>query len=124
LRSALDGIEQMVDSGDCQSAASTVLAFEQKVSALPQRLDAGLRDALASGASRLQKLVEEQCQPAAATGPTGPTVQAPEETGQGGKGKKGKGKAKGHDKNKQQEIPQEGTTGPTVPDSGGATTGE
>jgi hypothetical protein len=113
LSSKLDDIEQMVDDGDCQGATNAVLAFEQKVNALPARLDAGLRDALTSGASRLQKLVETQCAP---VGTTGPTVTAPEETDEGGQGKKGKGKAKGHDKNKTETIPEEGTTGPTVPD--------
>jgi hypothetical protein len=113
LRSSLDAVEQMIDNGDCTAATNSALAFEQKVNALPSRLDASLRDALASGAIRLQRLIEDQCEPA---GPTGPTVQAPEETdeSQGNKGK-GKGKGKGKDK-KQEETPEEGTTVPTVPD--------
>lgn len=119
LRSTLDDVEQMVDNGDCQGAANTALAFGQKVNALSRRLDAGLRDALASGASRLQRLVEDQCEPA---GTTGPTLQVPEETDQDGQGKKGKGKAKGKDKNKQEEIPEEETTVPTVPDESLGTT--
>jgi hypothetical protein len=110
LSSTLDDLQKMVDDGDCVNAANTVLAFEQKVSALPARTDAGLRDALSAGASRLQQLVQDQCK----TGPTGPTVQAPAE--QNGPGKNGKGKAKGHNKNKHEETPGDGTTGPTVPD--------
>jgi hypothetical protein len=98
-----------------------VLSLQQKVNALPARVDAGLRDVLTSGASRLQQLVSEQCQP---VGPTGPTLQAPEETNGEGQGKKGKGKAKGHDKNKNQGIPEEGTTGPTAPNTGGAESDE
>jgi hypothetical protein len=113
LRSTLDDVGQMVDNGDCQGAANTALSFEQKVSALPGRLDAGLRDALVSGASRLQRLVQEQCEPA---GTTGPTLQAPEESDEDGPGKNGKGKAKGHKKSKHEEVPEEGTTAPAVPD--------
>jgi hypothetical protein len=113
LRSSLDDIERMVNDGDCLGASNGVLAFEQKVNALPGRTDTGLRDALASGASRLQRLVESQCKP---VGTTGPTLQAPQETDRQGKGKKGKGKAKGHQKKNQDELPDGGTTGPTVPD--------
>jgi hypothetical protein len=116
LRSTLDDVERMIDDGDCEGATNTVLAFEQKVNALPARIDASLRDALSSGASRLQRLVASQCKPVAPTGPTGPTVQVPAQNDEGGQGKKGKGKAKGHDKNKKDENPDEGTTGPTVPD--------
>ena len=88
--------------------------MQQKVSALPARLDAGLRDALTAGTSRLERMVQSQCEPA---GTTGPAVQAPPpETDEDGPGNKGKGKAKGHDKNKGEETPEEGTTGPTVPD--------
>jgi hypothetical protein len=112
LRSTLDAVERMVDAGDCQGATTTALAFEQKVNALPARVDASLRDSLTSGASRLQQLVGSQCAP---VGPTGPTQQAPQETDNGGPGKNGKGKAKGHNKDKNQENPEEGTTGPTVP---------
>jgi hypothetical protein len=108
----LDGVEQQINDGDCQSATNTVLAFQQKVDALPSRLNSSLRDALLAGANRLQRLVEAQCEPA---GTTGPTVQAPTET-EPGPGKKGKGKAKGHKKNKKNENPEEGTPVPTVPD--------
>jgi hypothetical protein len=61
LRSSLDAVEQMVDDGDCTGATNAALAFEQKVNALPTRLDAGLRDSLASGAIRLLRLVEDLC---------------------------------------------------------------
>jgi hypothetical protein len=108
LRSMLDEVEQEINNGDCESATNTALAFQQKVDALPARLNSSLRDALSAGANRLERLVEAQCEPA---GTTGPTVQAPapeEET----PGKKGK--AKGHNKKKHEEAPKETT--PTVPD--------
>jgi hypothetical protein len=117
LRASLDAVERMVDDGDCAGATNTALAFEQKVNALPTRLDASLRDALASGAIRLQRLVEDQCEP---VGPTGPPVQPPEETDEEGQGNKGKGKAKGKDK--KEESPEDGTTVPTVPDENPGTT--
>jgi hypothetical protein len=113
LRSDLDAVEQMVDDGDCTGATNAALAFEQKVNALPRRLDASLRDSLASGAIRLQRLVEDQCEPAGTTGPT--VQQAPEESQEEGQGNKGKGKAKGKDKNQDEDQPDE-TTVPTVPD--------
>jgi hypothetical protein len=112
LRSSLDAVEQMVDDGDCTGATNAALAFEQKVNALPTRLDASLRDSLASGAIRLQRLVEDQCEPA---GPTGPTVPAPEPSQEEDQGNKGKGKGRGKDKKKDEDQPDE-TTVPTVPD--------
>ena len=111
LRSSLDEVERQLDDGDCEGAANTVLAFQQKVNSLPARLNASLRDALTSGAVRLQRQVETQCEP---TGPTGPTVQAPAKPEEESPGKKGKGKAKGHNKNKKAETPEETT--PTIPD--------
>jgi hypothetical protein len=112
LRSSLDELERLIDDGDCEGAANSAVAFEQKVSSLPARLNASLRDALTSGAAQLERLVENQCEPA---GATGPTLQTPEPTNEG-QGKKGKGKAKGKNKKNTETTPDEGTTGHTIPD--------
>jgi len=135
LRSTLAQVQQDVQNGDCTSAQQRAAALDQQISSL-NRIDAGLRDALASSASRLQQLVAQKCQAPATTsagtaGPSGTTgtggTSAPDEQqdqqGQDeGKGKdKGKGKKKGHFKKGKDEpsvevVPDTGTGG-----SGGTT---
>jgi hypothetical protein len=126
LRSELNDIEQMADEGKCEEAKANALAFEQRVDALPGKLDPELRDALSAGAGRLQRLLNRQCEPETATTAPAAPQQQPEQTEEdkGKKEKKPKEKAKGQDEQGEEEIlvPEEGTTGPTLPDSGGATT--
>lgn len=65
LKATLDEIEQTVASGDCDRAGEQAGSLTQQVSSLPAGVSPDLRDALASGASRLQSLVDRQCKQAA-----------------------------------------------------------
>jgi outer membrane biosynthesis protein TonB len=78
LRSSLDGVEQMVDDGDCAGAGTATIALRDKVDALPSSVDTSLRTALSRSANRLQTLVEQRCEPAGATGTTTPSTTPPE----------------------------------------------
>jgi hypothetical protein len=109
LRSTLAQVEQTVENGDCGAAQEQVDLLERQVTSL-NRVEADLRDALASGVGRLQQLVIEGCQTSTpesgTTGTTGPSetggATGPEETESGAPGKsKGKGKKKGHLKDDQ-----------------------
>jgi hypothetical protein len=99
LRSTLAAVEQRVDDGDCAGAGEQAQTLERQAGSLPADVDADLRDALVDGASRLQVLIVDRCEPAA-TGPTGPTTPAapaPEEDQQP-KAEKDKQPKKGKDK--------------------------
>jgi outer membrane biosynthesis protein TonB len=74
LQATLDEIEQTVANGDCDGAGDQTARLAQQVSSLPAGVNADLRDALASGTSRLQSLVDKQCEQAA------PTTEAPPQT--------------------------------------------
>ncbi len=122
LRSALSEVERRVQDQDCTGASQQATAFREQVDGLPERVDAGLRQALVSSADRLEALVADQCaaEPAAPTEkPTvGTTSEDPtqgnedNQTGQGKKDKPPKEK-----KPKQDETP---TQTQTQPDTGGA----
>jgi hypothetical protein len=104
LRSTLAAVEQRVDDGDCDGAGDQAQTLERQAGSLPADVDADLRDALVDGASRLQALVVERCEPAAVgpTGPTTPPAPAPDENQQqnGGKDKQQKpGKDRGKSDN-------------------------
>src|SRR5206468_7705017 len=102
LSSTLDSVEQDVNTGDCEGAATQARALVERAGSLPDSVDAGLREALVDSADRLQVLVTERC----STSPTGPSAPADSGTtaetgasgptgGQENNGKPGKGKAKG-----------------------------
>jgi hypothetical protein len=123
LRSTLDSVEQDVNTGDCEAAATQARTLIERAGGLPDSVDAGLRQALVDSADRLQVLVSQRC----ATSPTGPSAPADSgttaETGASGAtggqekdGKPGKGKAKGPKKPK---GPKKGTSGPTGGDQTG-----
>jgi hypothetical protein len=102
LRSTLAAVEQRVDDGDCAGAGEQAQTLERQAGSLPAKVDADLRDALVDGASRLEALVVERCEPApiGPTGPATPAAPAPDEDQQqnGGKDKQPKpGKDKGKD---------------------------
>ena len=79
LQATLDEIERTTASGDCDRAGERADALTQQARSLPEGVSADLRDALESGASRLQTLVAQQCeQPAPAT-EAPPTEVAPQE---------------------------------------------
>jgi hypothetical protein len=80
LRSTLAQVQQKVSNGDCNGAQDQVSLLEQQIDSLDSSVDADLRAALVSGASRLQRLVASECAAATtetgttgATGPTGAT---------------------------------------------------
>jgi outer membrane biosynthesis protein TonB len=82
LQATLDEIEQTAANGDCEGAGDQAARLAQQVSSLPAGVNADLRDALTSGANRLQSLLDRQCKPAApatAPPPTEPEPQ-PQET--------------------------------------------
>jgi hypothetical protein len=95
LQGSLEGVQQRVDAGDCEGAATQAAALRQQVDGLPRRVSGKLRRALADGADRLQTLIGEDCKPAAVTTTPVPAPEEnPEEQGKGN----GKGKAKGKEK--------------------------
>ena len=119
LRSTLDEVERMVDTGACTGAAEQASSLRSKVEALPDRVDRDLRRALESSAARLESLVAEQCTPAtqapAPEAPSGTTsqdgVQEPQ-TNQDQSGKPKKDKQPKKEKPKQdQSAPDTGGTG-------------
>jgi hypothetical protein len=79
LQATLDEIEQATASGDCDRAGEQVSVFAQRASSLPAGVNADLRDALASGASRLRSLLDRQCEQAAPTTEVPPTEAAPQQ---------------------------------------------
>ncbi|HZO60506.1 MAG TPA: hypothetical protein VFB51_12515 [Solirubrobacterales bacterium] len=122
LRSTLSEVEQRVESQDCTGASAQAAAFRDLVDGLPQRVDSGLRRALASSADRLETLVADQCGPEPAApadvpevGTTGPDQSQGNEQDQPGQGKKDK-------KPKKEKPNQDQTPTQTQPDTGG--TGE
>jgi hypothetical protein len=137
LRSTLAQVQQDVQNGNCTGAQERVSALDRQISSL-DRIDADLRDALASGASRLQQLVAEKCQTPATTSAgttepsgttdTGGTTGSDGVTDKPGKSEgKGKGKKNGQKKNKGappvEIVPDTGTGGTGdggTTDSGGA----
>jgi hypothetical protein len=112
LNGTLDEVDRLVAAGDCTSASAASTQLNQQVGALPARVDPKLRDALASSAVRLQRLVENQCKPAGpttSTPPPAPSQQTPKENQQ-----KKQNKAKGP---KQKGPKDNGTqTEPTQPE--------
>ena len=134
LRATLAQVEHQVENGDCAAAREQVSLLDQQVSSL-DRIEADLRDALTSGTSRLQQLVNEEC-PAAATetgttgatgttdtgGTTGPDEQQSEEQGKGKKEKKDKKDKKNQDQSGDESGGQQDEAGSGGEDSGGSGT--
>jgi hypothetical protein len=133
LRATLTQVQQRVSSGDCSGAQDQVGLLEQQIDSLDSRVDANLRAALVSGASRLQRLVASECAAATAetgaTGPTGPTDTGGttgldgQQNGEHGNGKK-KGQKKEKNKNKDKSGDEGGgdQTGTGTGESGGGGT--
>jgi hypothetical protein len=101
LRGTLDGVEQKVNAGDCEGAATQAQALGREAESLPRRVDSKLKAALLASASRLQDLISSKCEAAAPTGPTGASgttgaQQQPQQEQKPGKAKKPK-KAKKHE---------------------------
>jgi hypothetical protein len=109
LQDTLDRIEQTAASRDCATAEAQAGTLTQQVQSLPQGVDPDLRQALSSGADRLQSLVERQCEPEVTTPPPA-EAPAPEEQPKEEKQKKEEkqGEEEGKGKGKQGETPPEG----------------
>lgn len=125
LRATLAQVEQRVSSGDCTGAQDQVGLLEQQIDSLDSSVDANLRAALVSGASRLQRLVASECPAATAeTGPTGATGT----TDTGGttgldeqqNGEQGNGKKKGKNKEKKNKDKSGDETGGDETGTGGS----
>jgi hypothetical protein len=63
LQETLDGVQQAANQGDCSTARSQAVELENRVQSLPRDTDSELQSALASGADRLQALIEDRCTP-------------------------------------------------------------
>jgi hypothetical protein len=121
LQAMLDEIEQTVASGDCDRAGERAGALTQRAKSLPAGVSADLRDALESGASRLQTLVAQQCeQPAPAT-EAPPTEVAPQQEQQDEQ--EGKQKPKKPKETKPKDEQQDGGQQDEQPSDGGEGTG-
>jgi hypothetical protein len=129
LRSTLAEVEGRVQNGDCEGAQEWISLLDQQIDSL-HGIEADLRDALASGASRLEQLVADKCQASVtetgttgATGPAGTTdtggTTAPEDE----QTEEGKGKAKGKNKDKNKDKSGEEPGGDESGGSGSGTTG-
>jgi hypothetical protein len=125
LTATLDRVEQDVNAGNCDAAATQARALVERTGGLPDSVDADLRGALVDSADRLQVLVTQRC-PAAATGPTGPTT--PEETDEtGSTGPPGKQKKQEKPKKPEKEKtkgPKHEQSGTTGGDQTGTTGGD
>ncbi len=131
LSSTLDRVEQDVDTGDCEAAATQARTLVERVGGLPDSVDADLRGALVDSADRLQVLVGQRCS-TSSTGPSGPanSETTPETGPSGPTGKekkqekqrqpgKGKSKAPKHEQSGTTGQDQTGSTGGDNEDSGG-----
>jgi hypothetical protein len=117
LRSDLDQIQQSVRSGDCATAEQRTADMQARIDALPGRVSASLRNALAGSADRLDVLVRDHCAAAAAPTTTEPTTTTPQDTTQENgseqdkKDKSSKDKKPKKDKQNPQEVPPGGNGG-------------
>jgi outer membrane murein-binding lipoprotein Lpp len=134
LTATLDRVEQDVNTGNCEAAATQTAALVERTGSLPGKTDADLRAALVEGANRLRALVTERCA-AATTGPTGTTqTETTPQTGSSGptgeenpkkqekqKGpKKEKPKGPKHEQSDESQTPTTGGDGQDNLGSGGA----
>jgi hypothetical protein len=111
LRSSLDQVETRVNDRDCTGAPDHPPTFRRQVDSLPSRVDRDLRNALERSATRLETLVADQCEPAAAV--EEPQTQAPTTTDETGGDQQGNGKKdKKPKKPKDDQPPDTGVTGP------------
>jgi outer membrane murein-binding lipoprotein Lpp len=111
LTATLDRVEQDVNAGNCEAAATQTRALVERTGSLPGNTNADLRAALVEGADRLQALVTERCA-AATTGPTGTTQTetTPQSGSSGPTGEENPGKQE-----KQKGPKKETTKGPKGP---------
>ncbi len=129
LRSTLDEVQQRVNVRDCSGASRQAASFREQVDALPDRVDAKLRQALSSSADRLETLVNSQCtaEPAAPTEqpPAGATSEGQTQAPQKEKApKKDQTKTKTQTQTQTEPPPDTGGAGEQVPgagDQGGGT---
>jgi hypothetical protein len=115
LRASLDSVETDIQAGNCTGAADQASALESQANALPDRVDADLKDALVEGAGHLQTLIADSCKEATTDTTTTPPVTETQPTDEDGEKK---GKEKKEKPKKDETTPEEGTTdeGTTSPD--------
>jgi hypothetical protein len=71
LNTELETVRSAVASHDCVTAGSGADGFVQAVNELPATAGADLKEALQEAAANLRTLVNDQCPPTGATGPSG-----------------------------------------------------
>jgi outer membrane murein-binding lipoprotein Lpp len=71
LNAALDTVSSAVASNDCATASSGADGFIDAVNELPATAGADLKEALQEAGANLRALVDDQCPPSGATGPSG-----------------------------------------------------
>jgi hypothetical protein len=107
LRADLNEISRSVRAGDCTTAQQVTAQLQSEVDGLPNRVSAKLRRALSDSAARLETLVQDQCEPAAAPEPV-VTPEPTQDTSQDQQNKEEKQDKSNKDKkDKQKEKPKE-----------------
>jgi hypothetical protein len=121
LRADLNQISRSVSAGDCTTAQQVTAQLQSEVDGLPSRVSAKLRRALSDSAARLETLVQDQCEPAAAPAPV-VTPEPSQDTSQDTQGREEKQdkpnkdeKAKQKEKSKEVPPGQDGGNGTTPP---------
>jgi hypothetical protein len=71
LNAALNTVDTAVASNDCATANSGADGFIDAVNELPATAGADLKEALQEAGANLRALVDDQCPPSGATGPSG-----------------------------------------------------
>jgi hypothetical protein len=71
LNAALNTVDTAVESNDCSTASSGADGFIDAVNELPATAGADLKAALQEAGANLRALVDDQCPPTGATGPSG-----------------------------------------------------
>jgi hypothetical protein len=122
LRADLNQISRSVRDGDCTTAQQVTAQLQSEVDGLRGDVSARLRRALSASTERLDTLVRDQCEPAAAPAPA--VTPETQDTTQDDKGKKEKQdkadkpkKPEKPAKEKSEEVPpgQDGGDGTTTP---------
>jgi len=146
INANLDQVEQLASAGDCVGAADAAQAVSAQISAL-DGVDAKLKQALREGATRLNEVVAGCEEIAPEEGETAPAIEPAEELEEAKKKEKpekpektkqeeeeapeettptlppqAEGKAKGHEKQEEEEVPPvesedpaSGGVGPATP---------
>lgn len=123
LTATLDRVEQDVNAGNCEAAATQTRALVERTGGLPGSIDSGLREALVDSADRLQVLVTQRCS-SATTGPTGPSETTPETGSSGPTGKQKKQEKQQKPEKEKTKPPKHEQSGTTGEDQTGTTGGD